>query len=267
MHVLLLSLLLSLLLQAPVVPTTEQVGRAYFLFLQGRAFDQADQLDQAMARYHEALQIMPDAAEIHAELANLYARQDKIADARTAAERALTLNPRSRSAHRILGLIQASQVRTASPEAAGPLRRDAIGHLERVLAGGVQDLAAQFTLGELYLRNGQAAQAIATLEAFLAERPGYPQAMMLLADAYRAAGKTNEADAMLTELQPREGLSALAPDRARADWRVADAGATRLRVGPHSRIAIPTLSSTVFDRPRRLPPPGPPTRRVRCWPR
>ena len=227
MPVLLLSL--SLLFQTPAAPTTEQVGRAYFLFLQGRAFDQADQLEQAIARYREALQIIPDAAEIHAELANLYARQERIADARTAAERALTLNPRSRAAHRILGLIQASQVRTASPEAVGQLRRDAIGHLERALADGGQDLSVQFTLGELYLRNGQTAQAITTLEAFLAERPGFPQAMMLLADAYRAAGKTNEADATLTELQPRQGLSAsrlieLEQFESRGRWREAAAG-------------------------------------------
>jgi tetratricopeptide (TPR) repeat protein len=228
MPVFLLSL--SLLLQAPAPPASDQVGRAYTLFLQGRALDQADQIDQAIARYREALQILPDSATIYAELATLYARQEKIPEARASADRALALDPANRVAHRILGLVQASQVRTTPADATGPLRREAIGHLERALANNVQDLGAQLTLGDLYLRNGQTSEAIATLQAFLEERPGYPQAMMLLVDAYRAAGKTAEATALLAEMQPRGSglvgsrLLELEELESRGRWREAAAG-------------------------------------------
>ena len=235
MHAFLLSL--SLLLQAPATPTSDEVGRAYTLFLQGRTLDQADQIDQAIARYREALQVLPDAATIHADLATLYARQEKIAEARASADRALTLDPANRIAHRILGLIQASQVRTIAPDAAAPLRREAIGHLERALANNVQDLGAQFTLADLYLRNGQTTEAVTTLQAFLEERPGYPQAMILLVDAYRAAGKTAEANAVMAELQP--GAGGLAGSRmleleeleSRGRWREAAAGWAALADG------------------------------------
>ena len=51
---------------------------------------------------------MPESAEPRAELAALYARQDKPREAVAAAEDALKVDPRNREANRILGSVCAA---------------------------------------------------------------------------------------------------------------------------------------------------------------
>ena len=250
MHALLLSLSLVLQSAAPA-PATEQLGQAYFLVLEGRDLDEADQVEAAIARYQAALKILPSSAPIYAELAGLYARQGAMAEGRAAAERALELDPRSRPAHRILGLIQAALLQTATPEASGPMRAMAITHLERALADDFQDLAAEITLGELYLRNGQLAQAITTLEDFLLERPGYSQAQLLLAEAYRASGKPAEADRVIGTMRaaPVSPLTRLADVEQlenRGRWREAASGWADLADESPARIEYRLRQATAL---------------------
>jgi Flp pilus assembly protein TadD len=57
------------------------------------------------------------------------------------------------------------------------------------------------TLGELYLRKGLADRAISLLEEAQAAAPDLPDATLHLALAYRDAGRTSEARALLTGLQ------------------------------------------------------------------
>jgi tetratricopeptide (TPR) repeat protein len=76
--------------QAPAQPATP-VGQAYFLFMQGRGLEADGKVDEAIAAFQQALTIVPKAAEIHAELAGLYARQNK------ATESLRKDKPRSRS--------------------------------------------------------------------------------------------------------------------------------------------------------------------------
>jgi tetratricopeptide (TPR) repeat protein len=177
------------------------VGRAYFLFLEGRSLADADDTAGAIARYREALGLLGESGEIRAEIAGIHARQGALAEARAEAERALAVDDNSRTAHRILGLILASDMQRAAPEDLPALLPRAIRHLERVLAGGVQDLTVQLTLSEVYLRNGQHDAAIAQLTDFLRDRPGYLPAAMLLVEAYRGAGRAADADRLVEELR------------------------------------------------------------------
>jgi tetratricopeptide (TPR) repeat protein len=219
----------------------EDVGRAYFLFLEGQSLADADDMPGAIARYRQAIELLGDSGEIRAELANIHARQGNIAEARAEAERALAADDSSRAAHRILGLILASDVQRSAPEDLPMLLPRAIRHLERALADGFEDLAVQLTLAEVYLRDGQHDTAIAQLTDFLQGRPGYPQATMLLIQAYRAAGRTAEADALVAEL--RGGLDRPASptrdarqfeDQGRWD-EAADAWAAAVADAPENR--------------------------------
>lgn len=231
----LLVAVLSLQAPAPAPAQTDALARAYYLFIQGRVLSDENDLAAAAAKFREALGAMPESAEIRAELAGLYAQQGELDRARDEATRALATEADNRSAHRILGLIEASSVQRPSPEAAATLD-SAIGHLEASRTQGLRDPAVTLTLGQLYLRAGRHREAIDTLQLFLLDRPDYPQAVMLLAEAYRASGQPQMADA-LTDGAPSAGVSAEPSTRAlelleaRGQWREAAVGWARLLEG------------------------------------
>lgn len=185
----------SLVLQSGAAPSrpADALGEAYFQFVQGRSLEARGEVQAAIAAFRRALELAPSAAEIHAELAGLYAREGRAAESVREAEAALLLEATNREAHRILGLVKAALADRPVPDAAtASFVPEAIGHLEQALIG-VRDPGAELTLGRLYLRNGQPDRAIATLTAFLRDQPGYPEALSLLAEAYEGVGKTAEA--------------------------------------------------------------------------
>jgi predicted Zn-dependent protease len=187
-------------------PSTEAIGQAYYLFLQGRVFEDRDDLASAIASFRQALELLPRSAPIHVELATVFAQQGQIPDAKTEAQAALAIDPANREAHRILGWIDISTLDRTPAASAGPLLTDAIGHLEQSVAGGSADPTVQLTLAQLYLRRNEADKAVATLQQVLTAEPGYPAALRLLAQAYDSAGRSGDAARALAE------LSAASPD-------------------------------------------------------
>jgi tetratricopeptide (TPR) repeat protein len=187
--------------QAPATPSpTDALAQAYYLFLQGRALEDAGDVPGAIAAYRHAIALEPKAAELHAELSALYARQGQITEAETEAHAALALDSSDPEANRIIGLIQADAVdRTAHAADASKLAADAITHLEYVLADGRRDPAVELTLGRLYVTAGRDTKATTTLHNFLLEQPGNTEAEMLLAQAYDSSGQTPEAIGVLED--------------------------------------------------------------------
>jgi len=236
MHTALFAVVLTLQ-SASVLPAAraDAVGEAYYLFLQGQALEERDDLRGAADLYRQALDLVPEAAGVRAELAGIHAQQGDLAAARREAEQALSAAPANRAAHRLLGLIAASSVDGLSPVLASPRIRSAIDHLERSRTDGVQDPSVTLTLGDMYVRGGQHEQAIATLQQFLLDRPGYPQAVMLLVQAYRAAGQPERAEEVIKEFRGNEaeaspagrvrGIEAL---EARGNWEQAAVAWARL---------------------------------------
>lgn len=200
-------LTVALAAQTAPAPSTEAVGRAYFLFLQGRSLAEDDNVTAAIERYRQALALLGDSSDLRTEIAQLHARENRMTEARTEAERAVALDDSNRAAHRILGLIQASDLQAArSPT--DPGLATAIRHLERAVAGGFEDPAASLTLADLYVRAARFQPAITILNDFLLDRPGYLQAVMLLAQAYRGAGQPAEAERVLGALGGDNGRAA-----------------------------------------------------------
>ncbi|MBP6715720.1 MAG: tetratricopeptide repeat protein [Acidobacteria bacterium] len=216
---------LSVALQA----ATPSLADAYYYFLQGRTLEGRGDLLGAIAAYKHAAELEPKASSVHAELAGLYARAGRAADAISEAETAITLDKTDREAHRILGLVQAA-VAENTPEGARQtqMMSDAIGHLEQALMGA-RDPGAELALGRLTVRTNRLPKAIETLRNFLLDNPGYPEGVMLLAEAYERSGQVNDAIEVLAPLgdganaQP-DALNALAGLYERADrWKDAAA--------------------------------------------
>ena len=174
-----------------------QKGDAGYYFLTARHLENSGRIDEAIAALTKAIALEPEAAELHAELAGLYARQDRPVDAITAAEAAVKLDAGNREANRVLGSIyaalaeQTQRLRPGDDPATYPAR--AIAALEKAQGDARGDLGIEFMLGRLYVRAGQHEKAITALQRVVDEQPGYPEGGMLLAAAQEDAGRPEDA--------------------------------------------------------------------------
>jgi predicted Zn-dependent protease len=195
----------------PARPSTAATGEAYFLFIQGRTLEAKGDVPGAIAAYRKAIDLAPQSGDVRAELAGLYAREGRAADAISEAEAALKADSANREAHRILGFVRSALADNAPP---GPqqttLITQAIDHFEKALAGGTRDPGVELTMGRLYVRTSQFPKAVQTLQAFLNDQPGYPEGVLLLVEALDATGQHKQAVAQLEPLVRDE------PDLVRA---------------------------------------------------
>jgi tetratricopeptide (TPR) repeat protein len=180
---------------APSSPAAGESAAYYFLL--GRHYESTGDADKALAALKEALALQPGSAELRAELAGFYARQDRGLDAVNAAEEALKIDPRNREANRIIGSIYAAlaeQRRSLRPGESPQLYVPrAIAALELARENGPPQTALDLTLGRLYIQTEAYDKAIPLLRRVAGEQPGYPDIAMLLASALEGAGRTPEA--------------------------------------------------------------------------
>jgi tetratricopeptide (TPR) repeat protein len=194
------------MLLAPAAAATPQTpgapdATAGYYFLLGRHLESSGKIDAAIAAHRRAIELEPQSAELRAELAGLYARQDRAADALEAAEAALKHDAANREANRILGSIYAAFVDQKQPIRRGddlsqyPAR--AIASLEKARGDGAMDVSLELMLGRLYLRSEAFDKAIPPLRRVFEEQRSYGEAAILLASAYQGARRTADAAATL----------------------------------------------------------------------
>ena len=189
-----------------------QPGRAqaYYEFLQGRHLEASGAVDAAIKAYERAATLDPQSAEIPAELAGLYARQNRAAEAIRFAEKALGIDPQNVEAHRVLGMVFSSVAQGENPDA--PMDRvsmeyalKAVPHLEAVeRAPGVSEPGLSLALGRIYVRTGAFEKALPILTRLNDEFPGAAEVQVLLAEAHAGAGHLDEAVKLLEALVPGE---------------------------------------------------------------
>lgn len=197
------SLCLSLAVQAPA-PAAQVAEDATYYFLIGRYLEGNGKIDEAVAALRKAIALEPKSAEPRAELAGLYARQDKAPEAVAAAEDALEIDPRNKEANRILGSVLAVLASGRQPvrpgdDAAGYAKR-AMTALEIARGDGTGDLSIDLSLARLYLEADRPGDAIPLLKRIVLEQPQYAEGSVLLADAQEAAGSPDAAVETLTSL-------------------------------------------------------------------
>ena len=195
-------MLLTCAAPAAAQPAAPASGDAGYYFLLGRRHESMGDVDKAVAAYKQALALAPNSAELRAELAGLYARQDRAVEAIETAEEALTKDPDNREANRILGSIYAAlaeqrlKLRPGDDPALYVPR--AIAALERARAQG-PDTPVDLTLGRLYLQTKSYDKAIALLRRVQLEQPGSTELAMMIATAEEGAGRTADAAETLRE--------------------------------------------------------------------
>jgi tetratricopeptide (TPR) repeat protein len=188
-------------LSAPVFAQTESAasadGNAAYYFLLGRRLEGQGKIDAAIAAHKKAMELEPESAELRAELAGLYARQDRAIDSVQMAEAALKLDSDNREANRIIGSVYAAFADSKQPIRPGDnpaqYATRAIAALERARRPNTFDVGLELTLGRLYVQSESYEKAIPLLQRVVADQPGYPDAAFLLASAQQGAGRSQDA--------------------------------------------------------------------------
>ncbi|MQA29684.1 MAG: tetratricopeptide repeat protein, partial [Luteitalea sp.] len=193
----------------PLAPqATDRVAEAYEQFLRAHMFEEDENVEAAIAAYKRAMTLDPGAADIPADLAELYMREDRAAEAVATAEQSLKIDAGNREAHRVLGTVYAS-LATGTPDSSrgsnrGSRRENltrAIQHLERTIEPPVVSVDANVRaiLARLYVAAADYDKAIPMLSDLVKQEPGWGDGPTLLVEAYSAAGRGAEAIAFLEE--------------------------------------------------------------------
>lgn len=188
--------------QAPASAVSPK-SEAYYQFMLGRHLEGEGDIDGAIKAYGEASKLDPKSAEIVAELAGLYARENKIREATDKAQSALAIDPDNVSAHRILGIVNASLARI--DQGAGPLDGEAKAyaskaaeHLEAARRGSeLAEPGLEMMLGRIYTRMGERDKAIGVLAHAVVDNPGQPEPIRQLLPLYAQAGRDADATSLL----------------------------------------------------------------------
>ena len=209
------ALLVVLAVAAPLqaqTPEPVSSSSAFYEFMMARRLETSGDSAGALAALQRAQKIDPLSAELHAELAGFYARQNKATDAVTEATQALKLEADNTEAHRVLGMVYSAWAEGGAPppagQTAGTLRTTAVEHLLAIQGSPLMqtDPNLQMTLGRLQLRSGKAKEAVPTLEKVAAQVPWAAEPLALLAEARTAVGEVDGAAEALeaaAQINPR----------------------------------------------------------------
>ena len=195
--------------QPATATSPEKIAEAYNQFLLGHRLEDKDDEAGAIAAYKRAMELDPNAADIPAELAGVYLRQNKAQEAMGAAEQALKIAPANREANRVMGTVYAAMSEAAretsrgraSAKGADDNLAKAVQHLEIAAdkAGGEADPNVRATLARLYVRAGSYDKAIPLLTDLVNQEPGWQDGPQMLAEAYAGAGRSADAVSWLEE--------------------------------------------------------------------
>jgi tetratricopeptide (TPR) repeat protein len=191
--------------QVPASADSDKVAAAYEQFLIAHRAEQQNDVDGAIAAYKRAAALDPTSADILAELASLYLRQNRVQDATRAAEQALKVAPDNREANRVLGTIYAATLDAPAAANGRNAQTDrenltkAIRYLELATDRPVGEPNPNVlaTLARLYVAAGAFDKAIPLLTDLVNRETGWQEGALLLVNAYVGAGRNSDAIAWL----------------------------------------------------------------------
>ncbi len=198
--------------QATATAPQDARAQAQYEFMMARRLEATGDNAGALASLERARKLDPEAAEIPAEIAGYYYRNNRLTEAVATAEQALQLDKSNVEAHNILGTVYSGWAEGGTPPPAGrtqaSARASAIEHLSAIQNSPLMatNPNLQMTRGRLHLRAGKADLAVPILEKVAAHVPWSPQPFLLLYEAQIAQGKVEDAEQSLlqaAEIDPR----------------------------------------------------------------
>jgi tetratricopeptide (TPR) repeat protein len=168
----------------------------------GVAYNRQEYLSKALEEYKLAMQNDPTSPFLSAELADLYARTDRIRDAVLEAEDVLRRDPNNLEARKLLGRIYLRVLDNQSGGGRGQsdVRRRAIEQFEKITELAPKDAESKITLGRLYHANSDYTKAEAVLKQALALQPESEEALTRLAFLYTDTSQLNAAVELLQKV-------------------------------------------------------------------
>ena len=200
------------LAQTAAAPADDPKARALFEFLMARRAESEGDNAGALAALERARKLDPTSAEISAEMAGFYSRQNRMSEAIAAAEQALKLDKNNVEAHQVLALVYSAWADGAAPAPSGQsvamARTAAIEHLTAIQGTPVMatNPNLQMTLGRLQLRAGKADLAVPILEKVAQQVPWAAEPLVLLYEAQATMGRIDDAGQTLlaaAQINPR----------------------------------------------------------------
>ncbi len=185
-------------------PPASRESDATYFFMLGRYLESQGKIDEAVAAHKQAIEAEPKSAGLRAELAGLYARQDKALESLQMAESALEQDPDNREANRILGTIYAAFMGQKQPirpgDSPAQYGAKAVVALEKARQPNTLDVGLELTLGRLYVQTGAFAKAIPLLQRVVADQPQFLEAAFLLSAAQEGSDRLEDATRTIEEV-------------------------------------------------------------------
>ncbi len=175
---------------------SKQKSEAYYHFSLARLLEENGDFSKAIDEYKKAIQHDPQSSYIYIELANAYLRHRRVRDAVQEAENAIRIEPNNLDAHKLLGSIYLSIIRSEDSNrspASGEYLKKAIQEHEIIARLDATDTSSLLTLGQLYRYDGQTDKATATLRKLLELVPSSEAALTQLAQIYSDQGNFKDA--------------------------------------------------------------------------
>jgi len=167
--------------------------------------NRSDLVDKAIAEYKAAMAADPDSLFLRTQLAELYYRADRIGDAVREAQAVLQVNPDEVDAHRLLAGIYLHSL--GDNEAAANSEetiRKAVTEFEAVTRLDPKDTDSLIALGRLYRVTNQNSKAEEAFRKALGADPGSKPALSYLAQLYLDQGNYADAIATLERIPPAD---------------------------------------------------------------
>jgi tetratricopeptide (TPR) repeat protein len=160
------------------------------------AYAQIGEKDQAEKFLVKAVKIAPDNAAAHLNLGLLQAEQNRPKEAERELKEAFRLDPKMAQAAYNLCILMAKD----QPE-------EALSWCKKAVELNPQESKYAYTLAFYRKEQGDLKGAAATLEDFLAQRPGFMDGSLLLAEIYLQQGARPQAETLLRQVLQQENLS------------------------------------------------------------
>jgi tetratricopeptide (TPR) repeat protein len=148
-------------------------------------YNNGDYVERAISEYQKAIEADPASLFLRVELAELYWRVTRVADAVNEAQAVLKVNPNDVAAHRLLAHIYLANLDSSQTGASvHAILQKAIGELEAVTRLDPSDAESALILGRLYKVDNQPQKAEAIFKKVLEENPDSHSVLVNLTQLY-----------------------------------------------------------------------------------